>query len=409
MKMEPKVLIINYYFPPIINGGVQRTYNFKKFLSQMGFGVDFLTTSSYGVLENDVENGIIRFPDKGYDYTHSSKNLKLGIMLFRAFRLAQVKLGLITDGKFYWKREVLMEIDKIISKGKYDVIIASYPTPANLEIGELIHKKYGIPLMVDYRDGLMYEPFTSIDKCSFIFRKRLLSLEKRMAHSAALHITVNPDMNKYYSDAYPNVRSIIIPNGFDTEEIIDVPPIKLPDGINVCYTGAIGKSRVLYTDDELKSFLSYMFEVAPNINFNFIGDYTQYEREIFKKYQNAFVYEKTERKTIIATQRIADALLLISGPHGITSGKLYEYLFANKPILNIGGHQGIASIIDDRYYGTTCTPDERSKINHFLEALSNGKLSFERGDLSKYTRRYQGEMLAKEIRQIVSSNLKTET
>ena len=143
--MKKNILIINYYYPPINNGGVQRIRNFKKYLSYAGHNVSIVTTNSYGNLDDDDENEIYRFPDKGYDYTHSSKGLELGRFLFRAFRRIQVHMGFITDGKYYWKKEVIKGIDSIFANKQYDVVIASYPTPANLEIGEYIYDKYNIP------------------------------------------------------------------------------------------------------------------------------------------------------------------------------------------------------------------------------------------------------------------------
>ena len=399
---DKSIIIINYYYPPIINGGVQRTYNFKKYLSRMGFDVTFLTTSSFGSLDNDEQNMIERYPDRGYDYTHSPDSSRIGIFIFRAWRLLQVKLGLLTDGKCYWKREVVKNLDQLLTGRQYDVVIASYPTPANLELGEIIHKRYGIPIIVDYRDGLMYEPFYEVQHSFFTVKQRLLALEKRMAKIASLHLTVNQQMNQYYSEKYPSVKAVVIPNGFDDEEVFDCEPLELPEGTNVVFTGSIGKSRKMYEVDTLAGFLIYLFEIRDDVNYIFIGDYKDEEKEIFRKHQNVYVYNKTDRKRVVATQRIADALLLISGSQGGTSGKFYEYLFSGKPILNIGGHTGIAAIIDDVHYGYTCEPGERDKIKQFIDELKAGNLYFEKGDLKPYTRRYQSEVLAKEIREIVS-------
>ncbi len=399
--MKRNILIINYYYPPVVNGGVQRTYNFKKYLSQMGFDVTFLTTSSFGCLEDDEESRIIRFPDKGYDYTHSKGSSQIGVFLFRAFRLFLVKSGLITDGKYYWKKEVVRNLDQFMRSNQFDVVIASYPTPANLELGELINKKYGVPLVVDYRDGLMFEPFYEVQNSFIAYRQRLKALEQRLAEIASLHLTVNPEMNQYYSETYPLVKSVMIPNGFDDKEVFDAKSIELPAGTNVVFTGSIGKSRKMYEESELSDFLEYLFEIRTDVNYIFIGDYKSEELFIFKKHSNVYVYDKTDRKTAIATQRAADALLLISGPQGATSGKLYEYLFSDVPILNIGGHAGIATIINDVNFGITCEPCEREKMKAFIDDLKNGSMHFGHGDLKQYTRRYQAEMLAKELKKII--------
>ena len=399
-----RLLIINYYYPPIINGGVQRTYNFKKYLSQMGFRVTFLTTNSFGSMEDDEENLVLRFPDTGHDYANSPKSSRIGVLLFRIFRLAQVKLGLITDGKYYWKREVLKNLEMIMKSDQFDFVLASYPTPVNLELGETISRRYKIPLIVDYRDGLMYKPFPEIKSSLFVLEKRLKSLEKRLAEIASLQITVTPEMNDYYQTSYPKVKSIVITNGYDDEEEIKCEPIELPKGINILHTGSIRKSRKTYSDEELEKFFKFLFNISPKINFIFLGDYTKKEKEFFGSFKNVYVVEKTERKKALATQRAADALFLISGPEGWTSGKLYEYLFTGKPILNLSGHKGIDKIINGRQFGLTCTPNEHQEVENFIKLLETGNLKFEKGDLKQYTRRYQSELLAVELERIASKD-----
>ncbi len=365
-----------------------------------------LTTDSYGTLEDDEANHVIRFPDRGVDYTMSENSPRAGVALFRFWRRFQVETGLSTDGKKYWKQQVVRGLDGVMKNRSFDAVIASYPTPVNLELGEIIHRKYGIPLVVDYRDGLMYDPFPEVADSFFVYKRRLLSLERRLAGEAALQVTVNQDMNDYYTATYPQVRSVVITNGYDDEEPVDGTPLDLPAGINVLYTGAIGKSRKVYSPEELSAILGRLFTVSGKVNFIFVGEYDDSEKALFSRYGNVYVFDKTDRKRIIATQRKADALLLISGPAGGTSGKMYEYMFSGKPILNIGGHRGVGKIIDGKHYGLTAGAQEPEQAEQFIRDLESGSLCFEKGDLEKYTRRHQCEELARELDTIIQNNEK---
>ncbi len=399
--MNRKALLINYYYPPINNGGIQRILNFKKYLPEYGFDTAIITTNSYGILDDDQEERVFRFPDSGVDYTNRYNNRGIKVFLFRSIRRLKVYFGLITDGKYYWKKEAVKHLDELLKTHQFDIVIASYPTPVNLEIGEIINRRYGIPLVVDYRDGLMFEPFKEVYDNSVIYQKRLLALERRLAQIASLTVTVNQRINDYYSSTYPGIKSVVIQNGFDDEEVIDCPPILLPEGLNIVHTGAIGKSRHNYTYDELSVLFENLCTISEHVNIILIGDYEERELDIFARYKNIFVYEKTDRKRVIATQRAANALLLISGPYGYTSGKFYEYLFSGKPILNIADKTGIADIINGRDFGITCRPDNREAIKEFIEKLVNSELSFNKPSLNRYTRRYQSQVLAKQLQNVL--------
>lgn len=397
--MKKSVLIINYYYPPINNGGVQRIVSFKKYLEVYGFHVSILTTNSYGVLSDDDEKSIFRYPDGGVEFIKKSSQ-QIGL-IFRLIRRLQLYMGLITDGKYYWKKEVIKNLDKLFEDNTFDIVIASYPTPAALEIGEIIHKKYNIPLIVDYRDGLMFDPFSQYKRNSIFFNIRLRNLEKRLAKNASLHLTVNDEMNDYYSSHYPKVKSVVISNGFDDEEELTGESLTLPEGKNVIYTGALSKSREIYNNAQLFKCLEVMFCHNPSINYTFVGDYTNEEKEFFGRFANVKVWNKMPRQIVLATQRSADAFLLVSGPKGGTSGKLYEYLFAKKPIINIGGKEGVGEIINGINYGSTCDINDLNSIIAFIDLLYEGKIKYEYPDLIRYTRRFQCEKLATELKTII--------
>ena len=396
-----RILIINYHYPPIISGGTQRVYNFKKYLSCYGIDVSIITTNSYGSLEDDAENHIYRFPDWGCDYVSNSKHSKIARFLFRAFRRVQVYLGLITDGKYYWKKKVLKGIKEVVDEYEYDAVVASYPSAANLEIGEFIHEKYKVPLIVDYRDGITFDPFPSRGGTFFFSRYRMASLEKRMGEMAILQLTVNQEMNEYYSQKYPSVKTILIPNGFDDEEEIGASPIKLQDGCNILYTGGIAKSRMVYSFDLLAQVLDKMFTAAEGVFFTFVGEYDERELALFSRYKNVFVFPKVDRKIILATQKCADALLLISGPKGGTSGKLYEYMFAQRPIVNIGSKTGVAELINGKQFGITIDPSESEKIVSVINQIKLGNMQIDYPYLEKYTRKYQSKQFSEVLHEVL--------
>ena len=207
--MNYDILIINYYYPPVNNGGVNRIKCFKKYLSRQGFTVSIITTSSFGICSDDKGDHVYRFPDP--DIELRRQHMKLIGLCFKGICELMTRLGLITDVKYFWKKKVFKQLDHIIHNNDFKFVIASYPASTNLEIGEAINKKYHIPLIVDYRDGIGYEPFPWFySQRTFLFRRKMNSLERSMSELASLQIVVNKGMAEYYTSKYPDVETIII-------------------------------------------------------------------------------------------------------------------------------------------------------------------------------------------------------
>ncbi len=386
-----KVLIIAYYYPPFNNGGVQRILAFKKYLPRCGYDVDIITAGIEQFAQKEMN--VYRFEDKRYSMTVNKS--PIAAMPIKVFFRTLMWLGIVGDLNFLWKRKVLKNIDKQIDMSKYDYIIASFGPTADLEVGYKLSSKYGIPLVVDYRDGFMYCPVYVQTQTPFSTYKGN-KIERLVARQAVLQIAVNKPIGDYYRKKY-ETETIDLYNGFDDEESFDEMDINLPEGFNIIYTGAMGISREIYDISKITRII----ETNSNTNFIFIGSYTPKEIRELSKHKNVFLFKKMERKKIIPIQRNADMLLLITGdyPSGMT-GKLFEYLFAKKPILNLGGMNEGAKIIQETDSGKTFFPDQTDDIQKFISEVKDGKVSFSYRKLEQYTRRDQCQQLANKLDQL---------
>ena len=207
------ILIIAYYYTPQNNGGVQRIVNFQKYLPEYGYNTYILTTDREGKCEN--ETNVFRFSDKGNEISH--KTIPVIAYPFKLLREFSVYWGIVGDWFYWWKKEVIKNFEKTVGDIEFDYIICSFPPIMDLEIGEYLSKKYNIPLIVDYRDGLMHLPFHYINEKSRFFVKRTNDLERRVSEKSQLNIVVNDSMEQYYSSKY-STPTIVIQNGFYDEE-----------------------------------------------------------------------------------------------------------------------------------------------------------------------------------------------
>ena len=102
-------------------------------------------------------------------------------------------------------------------------------------------------------------------------------------------------------------------------------------------------------------------------------------------------------------QRSVDALLLVTSddPSG-TSGKLFEYLFAKKPIINLGRQNAAERIISETDSGLSFFNKEIDRIIEYVHMLQNGKAEFRYRSLDKFTRVNQAKQLAEIIHSLIN-------
>ena len=58
-----RILFVTYFYPPCTDTGAHRPSSMVKYLRRAGHDVTVLTTSAYGSLSSDAEQGVVRTTD----------------------------------------------------------------------------------------------------------------------------------------------------------------------------------------------------------------------------------------------------------------------------------------------------------------------------------------------------------
>ena len=111
---------------------------------------------------------------------------------------------------------------------------------------------------------------------------------------------------------------------------------------------------------------------------------------------------------VISQQKSSRVLLLMvnntPNSKGIITGKIFEYMASNRPILVIGPEDGdLAKIISATKSGVVCGYDSEVKLKEIILDLFNNKLIFN-PDFEKYSRRN----LTKNLSIILDNHLNNE-
>ncbi len=150
-----KVLLITYYYPPIASGGTERAVKMATYLRRFGHKVLVLTQTYQRSVRPSVPE--IRV----YDPSHNRHRVGiytgqwLGLRLYTEFLN---RLGIPHSIYSWWKQAVLKQAKPLVTSVKPEVILATYPPIEDLEIGLFLAQHFHLPLVADFRDGLLFEP-----------------------------------------------------------------------------------------------------------------------------------------------------------------------------------------------------------------------------------------------------------
>ena len=354
-----------------------------KYLPKSGIGVTVLA----GKIQEkaiDFQGNVIAVKD----INQLSKNI--AGYFWRAYQKSLRSLGFYRGIHSYWLSQALSNSVEIMSLARPEMILASYPCVEALEIGIALSKKYGLPLVADFRDGLLFEPLeTRLLKTASV-HKYYQQIERQVASSADLISSISDPISNYFYEKYGCLNVLTLPNGFDEEEFFSNENLRdysLDENlINIIHTGRVGLSRESSSMMDggisaLSAALNILIKKSPDLltglRIHFVGSLSKYELgslETFIKLGIVKIWGHLPRSVALSFQRRADYLLLItvSNQAGLATGKIFEYLAANKKILALTCGTEAEKIIKETGAGVAIPPDDPVKIADILELVLDG-------------------------------------
>lgn len=377
-----KILLISYYYSLSESTGSLRARAMAKYLPKNGIDV--------AVLSYRAQDEVVYFGDDMIGVRDITRETVL-LPFFYAMRVWQRVLrwlGVYRGLCGYWRNAALQHADEVIEHVKPDAILASYPSVEALEIGVALSEKYGLPLISDFRDGLLFEPLEAVALQHKAVRLHYQAVEAQVVAASKLILTVSNPISGYFCDRYAHPNVMTLHNGFDLDDLVPDTGFAWPsDVINIVHTGRLGVSRQETSGkgrgvDALSTSLQVLLDRSPEMGMkfklHFVGQLSQAEQNCLTPWVKQGVVKlwgHQSRARALGFQRKADVLLLITAPDkaSIATGKLFEYLAANKPILALTRGTEAENIVRKTGTGIVVPPDEPEAIAKAIETIiSNG-------------------------------------
>ncbi len=342
------ILIISYWFPPVNVIGSYRPYHWAKYLEKQGYNITVLTAKKSRLDGNldfqiDFTKNIKIIEIDFRKETLNNKKLKNNNLIkssdSRGF-LRKVKkyIGPLADQRIGWYFNAKRFIKKEFKKNDYDYMISSFDPPSSIFIARYIAKKYQLKWVSDYRD---LWSGNHINKPVFPFSLLQKIIEKKIIFpyvNAAT--TVSKPLEKILKEDYKG-KTLTIENGYDLDDYNNIKLSKKIDinKINITYAGSLYQG---YRDPTC--FIKALKGLEDKLVFNIFGvnengvDFIKNETPLNCVKLHGYV----SRKEVMAAIKTSDYAVIIENPKpesaGVLTGKIFELLALQKPILSIGLH-----------------------------------------------------------------------
>jgi glycosyltransferase involved in cell wall biosynthesis len=366
-----KILIVSFAFPPSNVIGAVRVGKLARYLDRRGHDVRVLTTDI--VEDRSLPLEISRERVFYTEYRQRRDWIDRMVRMLRGrtavapegrredvppqdgaparslrqtFRRHYFGLMHIPDMRADWLRTAIPAGRRLISEWKPEIIFASAPPNTGLMVASRLARTHKLPWVADFRDLWVDNPYYSEPG----WRKRFDAiLEPRILRSAAGLVTVSPIWAEQLRRRHRKDVTVVY-NGYAEEDFPPLAPRVDPGEIlTIRYMGSIYRgfrdpaalfSAIALLPDQLRTRINVEF-------FSDAGDAVLDAAAAHRVERAVTVKPRVPYRHALALQMDADVLLLLqsSDPRdeGNLPAKLFEYLYARRPILFIGYERGIAA------------------------------------------------------------------
>ncbi len=417
-----KVLLVTLYFPPAGGGGVQRPLKFATHLPALGIETHVLAPDDSKWIHSDDE---LQPPTQAWihrarfigprgrrpaEELHGKRGLE------RAGAQARL-LGrrlLVPDENVSWNLTAVPAAIRIARREGIDAVITTSPPGSLHLVGAAVKRTVGIPWLADLRDSIVAHPHRRAESVAVRAKERAAAIVARtVTRYADAIVTVSDAIADEARELAPAGRVVTIANGsdFDDFEGMAYTP---GERFRITHTGSFFGKR------DPKPFLQALADSGlDDVVARFVGDFRTPDREFAESLglgDKLELVDYVPRRRSLELQRDSEALLLLipdagGRGKGVLSGKVFEYVAAERPILAAVPPDGAAAaLLEEIGAGVVVAPDDVAGLRDALVDL-HGR--WRRGELGwtllppdvrdRLSRRARVAELAELLRDVVAT------
>ncbi len=418
-----RVLIVAYYFPPVVASGAMRPLGFCRYLHAYGWQSHILTTTpecvypAHQVDENlgervpaTVDVTRVAYKDRlqqilqGREWLRArlrkaviqerEQNDAVGSSVVPSQQYLSSLKDFLLDWAFAfpdrqrgWYGQALRHLPQLREKGVPDVILATGGPWTSFLVGCALAKQLNRPLVLDYRDPWNCNPFYSFS--SQVLAQKSRTAEAKVCRVAGRIIANTEELRDRLMLEYGDLqgRCTWIPNGFDRDAIASEKVGNGNAGISgtlngyeLCHFGTVYGKR---SPRLLLQAVSELFKdgcLRPEaLRLRFVGGWDTTDQECERYAKELEKHGLLRREPSIShsdclREMKRSSVLLVLQPDSPLQvpAKIYEYIATGRPLMLIGGEGATANLVNRHTLGVS-SPNEVASIKALLQEVATGK------------------------------------
>jgi glycosyltransferase involved in cell wall biosynthesis len=376
-----KLLLVTLYFPPSGGGGVQRPLKFATYLPALGIETHVLAPDDPKWVHSDSE---LVLPTQAWvhraryfgpggrriaDELHGRSGLDLALR--RASTIGRRLL--VPDENVTWNATAIPKAIAIARREGIDVVLTTSPPGSVHLIGAAVKRATGAKWVADLRDSIALHPHRATEGMGARAKQKARAgIAHLVARQADAIVTAADAITEETRGLDPRASVVTIANGSDFDDFAGLE-YRRTERFRLTHTGSFFGHR------DPKPFLRALAASGlQDVTVRFVGDFRPGDREFLDSLElgeRVEIIDYVPRRESLRLQRESDALLLLipeagGRGRGVLSGKVFEYLAAERPILAVVPPDGAAAgLIRDTGAGVVAAPEDESAIRDALVTL----------------------------------------
>jgi len=376
-----RLLLVTLYFPPAGGAGVQRPLKFASHLPALGIETHVLAPDDPKWVHVDAD---LQLPTQAWvhraryvgpsgrriaDELHGRSGVDLALR--RASTLG--RRVLVPDENVTWNATAIPKAISIVRTEGIDAVLTTSPPGSVHLIGAAVKAATGVKWVADLRDPLVLHPHRAAEGFAAVAkRKTRAAVARLVAARADAIVGAAESITEEMRGLEPHGPVVTIANGCDFDDFAGLEYTR-GERFRLTHTGSFFGQR-----DPRPVLQALADSGLEDVTVRFVGDFRPGDREFMESLGLAGRVELVAyvpRRESLALQRDSDALLLLipeagGRGRGILSGKVFEYLAAERPILAAVPPDGAAAqLIRDTGAGVVAAPDDVAALRDALVDL----------------------------------------